>query len=89
MLPCRTGGPATRFTLAREKCCALLLFVTTTRISCRDWSPVDTNRLQCVECGRVSREDERGWAAHLATDEDGPAEAVLYRPECEKREFGR
>lgn len=38
MLPCRTGGPAIRFTLAREKCCAWLLFVTTTRISRRDWS---------------------------------------------------
>ena len=23
------------------------------------------NRLQCVECGRVSREDERGWTAVL------------------------
>jgi hypothetical protein len=40
----------------------------------REPKPVDTNRLQCVECGRVSQEDERGWRAHLTTDEDEPAE---------------
>jgi hypothetical protein len=30
---------------------------------------VFTNRLQCVECGRVSREDERGWTARLTVDD--------------------
>jgi hypothetical protein len=29
---------------------------------------VSTNRLQCVECGRVSRENERGWTARLTVD---------------------
>jgi hypothetical protein len=49
---------------------------------------VYTNRLQCVECGRVSREGERGWTAHLTVDEDDPAEVVVYCPECDEREFG-
>lgn len=31
----------------------------------REWPATDTNRLQCVECDRVSREDERGWKGHL------------------------
>jgi hypothetical protein len=54
----------------------------------RELTPVFTNRLQCVECGRVSRENERGWRAYLTTDEDEPAEVVLYCPECGEREFG-
>jgi hypothetical protein len=41
-------------------------------------------RLECVECGRVSRENERGWTARLTTDD----EVVVYCPECEEREFG-
>jgi hypothetical protein len=45
-------------------------------------------RLECVECGRVSDDNERGWRAHLTTDEDEPAEAVVYCPECDEREFG-
>lgn len=45
-------------------------------------------RLECVECGRVSRENERGWQAYLTDDEDEPAEVVVYCPECDKREFG-
>lgn len=53
-----------------------------------DSSSVHTNRLQCVECNRVSPEGERGWQAHLTTDEDGPAEAVVYCPACGEREFG-
>ena len=35
-------------------------------------APVYTNRLQCEECRRVSRENERGWRAYLTTDEDEP-----------------
>jgi hypothetical protein len=30
------------------------------------------NRLQCEECGRVSRENERGWRAYLTIDERSP-----------------
>jgi hypothetical protein len=42
-------------------------------------------RLECVECGRVSRDDdERGWTARLTVDD----EVVVYCPECDGREFG-
>lgn len=40
--------------------------------------------LECVECGRVSRDDERGWTARLTIDD----EVVVYRTECDEREFG-
>jgi translation initiation factor 2 gamma subunit (eIF-2gamma) len=46
--------------------------------------PFFTNRLQCVECGRASRENERGWAARLTYDD----EVVVYCPECDELEFG-
>jgi hypothetical protein len=46
-------------------------------------TPVYTNRLQCVECGRVSREDERGWTARLTIDD----EVVVFCPECDEQEF--
>jgi hypothetical protein len=39
---------------------------------------VYTNRLQCEECGRVSREGERGWRAYLTSDEEEPAEVAVY-----------
>jgi hypothetical protein len=45
-------------------------------------------RLRCVECGRVRAAGARGWRAYLATDENEPAEAVVYCPECVEREFG-
>ena len=45
---------------------------------------VSTNRLQRVECGRVSRENERGWTARLTVDD----EVAVYWPECNEREFG-
>jgi hypothetical protein len=45
---------------------------------------VYTNRLECVECGRVSRENERGWTARLTVDD----EVAVYCPECDEREFG-
>ena len=50
------------------------------------YRPSNTNplRLQCVECGRVSREGERGWAARLTVDD----EVAVYCPECDEREFG-
>jgi predicted RNA-binding Zn-ribbon protein involved in translation (DUF1610 family) len=48
-------------------------------------TPLYTNRLQCVECGRVSREDERGWTAWLTVDD----EVAVYCPECGEREFRR
>jgi hypothetical protein len=41
-----------------------------------------------VECGRVSREGERGWTAQLTVEEEEPAEVAVYCPECEEREFG-
>ena len=50
----------------------------------REPAPVYTNRLQCVECGRVSRENERGWTARLTLDD----EVVVYCPDCDEREFG-
>ena len=30
----------------------------------------------------------RGWRAYLTTDEDEPAEAVVYCSECAELEFG-
>jgi hypothetical protein len=46
-------------------------------------------RLTCVECGRVQAAPvARGWRAYLATDEEEPAEAVVYCRECAEREFG-
>jgi hypothetical protein len=46
-------------------------------------------RLACVECGREQAGGERGWRAYLTTDEDEPAEALVYCPACAAREFGR
>lgn len=43
--------------------------------------------LECVECGGVSREDERRFRAFLTSDEDGPAEAVVFCPRCSAKEF--
>jgi NAD-dependent SIR2 family protein deacetylase len=42
---------------------------------------MEMKRLQCVECGRVSREDER--AAHHRR-----RGVVVYCPDCDEREFG-
>lgn len=39
-------------------------------------------RLTCEECGRERAASERGWQAYLATDEDEPAEVVVYCPDC-------
>jgi hypothetical protein len=50
----------------------------------REPTSVYTNRLKCEECGRVSREYERGWAARLTVDD----EVVVYCSECDEREFG-
>lgn len=39
------------------------------------------------ECGRVQRPDERGWRSYLTTDEEEPAEALVYCPDCAADEF--
>jgi hypothetical protein len=44
--------------------------------------------LRCTDCGRGQAADERGWKAYLTVDEDEPAEAIVYCPECAEREFG-
>ena len=44
--------------------------------------------LRRVECGRVQSAYARGWRAYLTVDEDEPAEAVVYCPECDERELG-
>jgi hypothetical protein len=41
-----------------------------------------------VECGREQRPGDRRWKAYLTAEEDEPAEAVVYCPDCDKREFG-
>jgi hypothetical protein len=44
--------------------------------------------LRCVECGRVqTASGARGWCAYLTTDEDEPAEAIVYCPQCDEREL--
>jgi hypothetical protein len=43
--------------------------------------------LTCAECGREQRPGERGWRAYLTTDEEEPAEALTYCPECAESEF--
>jgi hypothetical protein len=45
-------------------------------------------RLTRVECGHEQAAGERGWKAYLTTDEEEPAEAVVYCPDCAAREFG-
>jgi DNA-directed RNA polymerase subunit RPC12/RpoP len=44
--------------------------------------------LRCAECGREQTAGELGWKAYLTTDEDEPAEASVYCPECAEGEFG-
>jgi hypothetical protein len=41
------------------------------------------HQLVCVECGRLSRENELGWTARLTVDD----EVAVYCPECDRREF--
>ena len=47
-------------------------------------------RLCCVECGRSSNPDAKGWRMYHAYDLDREGELVLaaYCPECAVREFG-
>jgi hypothetical protein len=48
-----------------------------------------TGPLRYVECGRVQAAPAaRGWRAYLTVDEDEPAEAIVYCPECAELEFG-
>lgn len=46
--------------------------------------------LECVECGCVSGELGRGWAAYVCEDPDGidPPAVALYCPPCAAGEFG-
>jgi hypothetical protein len=47
--------------------------------------------LTCIECGCVSGELGRGWAAYLTRDPDSPRDPpgiVLYCPPCAASEFG-
>lgn len=47
----------------------------------------DGGTLTCEECGRKQAVGKRGSRAYLTDDEDEPAEAILYYPECAYREF--
>ena len=44
-------------------------------------TPVYTSRLQGIECGRVSRENERGWTARLTIDDEKSCTALSDRRE--------
>jgi hypothetical protein len=46
------------------------------------------DRLLLAESTREQPVGDRGWKASLTTDEDEPAEAVVYCPECAARGFG-
>jgi hypothetical protein len=37
--------------------------------------------VRCVECGRVSRENERGWTGRLTVGD----EVAIYCPECDRQ----
>lgn len=45
-------------------------------------------RLECAECERLSDENTVGWEAHLAFDDDGGDEVILFCSRCASREFG-
>jgi hypothetical protein len=40
------------------------------------------------EDGDRQRPGERGWHAYLTTDDDEPADALVYCPDCANRELG-
>jgi hypothetical protein len=44
-------------------------------------------RPTCAQCSREQAGGERGWKAYLTTDENEPAEALVYCPDCAEREF--
>jgi hypothetical protein len=46
-----------------------------------------SSQVRCVECRREAPVGEHGWRAYLTEDEGKPAEAVLYCPDCVRREF--
>jgi hypothetical protein len=48
----------------------------------------DGEAMACQECGRGQPAGERGWRSYLTTDEEEPAEALVYCPDCTAREFG-
>jgi hypothetical protein len=46
--------------------------------------------LRCEECGKQARTEEeaRRWRTYrTVVDEDEPEEVVVYRPDCDEREF--
>jgi hypothetical protein len=51
-------------------------------------NPDQVKRLRCVECRRIQKADECGWRSYLTVDEEEPAEALNYCPDCAEREFG-
>jgi RNA polymerase subunit RPABC4/transcription elongation factor Spt4 len=52
-------------------------------------SSVTPADLACVECGRRSDAEARGWHGYLVdTDDDGADEVVFFCPRCADREFG-
>ena len=46
--------------------------------------------LRCVECGRTTPADARGWRAFRADDprDDAEPELAFFCPACAEREFG-
>jgi len=60
----------------------------TVRVSQPLWDGVML--LRCEECGKEPRSEEkaRRWRAYLTViEEEEPEEAVVYCPDCAKREF--
>ena len=45
--------------------------------------------LECVECGRVWRDGERGWTAYLTAEDDGTDGVAVYCSRCSQVEFDR
>jgi hypothetical protein len=41
----------------------------------------------CVECGATAGDNAKGWKAYLTDDEEEPAEAAIYCPDCAELEF--
>jgi hypothetical protein len=42
----------------------------------------------CEECRRLWHTPSERWRMYLIVDEDEPAQAVIYCPECARHEFG-
>ena len=44
--------------------------------------------LTCEECRRSWRQPVERWRMYVLADDDEPAYAVIYCPDCARREFG-